>query len=784
TTQIIDSTITLADLNTADIDTRYVTTGTAQSLTGTKTFAAAPSFTAATPFSVTNNALVANLNADLLDGQEGSFYQNAGNLNAGTLPNARLDGSSVTLQGNTFNGASQLVRLDGTTRLPAVDGSLLTNVAATSIAANTVGTTQIINSTIALVDLNTADIDTRYVTTGTAQSINATKTFASAPNFTAATPFSVTNNALVANLNADLLDGQEGSFYQNAGNLSAGTLPDGRLSGTYSGALTLSNTANALTANSVTVPGGSLTVGGSTLVVTGGQLGLGTPTPGTLLDVAGAVTVRNQTPPTVAPAGQGRFYFDTATNQFKISENGGAYTNLVGGTPGADTVGTTQIINSTIALVDLNTTDIDTRYVTTGTAQGINATKTFSAAPSFTAATPFSVTNNALVANLNADLLDGQEGSFYQNAGNLNAGTLPNARLDSSSATLQGNTFNAADRLVKLDGTTRLPAVDGSLLTNLNAGSLASGTVPNARLDSSSVTLQGNSFNAASQLVRLDGTTRLPAVDGSLLTNLNAGSLASGTVPNARLDVSSVTLQGNTFNAADRLVKLDGTTRLPAVDGSLLTGVLGTDNTKVAKAGDVMTGSLTLSGSTLTVTGNAFSVGGSTLVVASGRVGVGIDSPGQSLHVAGAAQIGAATQNGVTLASVAPGSTPSLTATGADANISLDIDAKGTGVVRFLDEPRLNTNLGTQQFAVACFTQNGGGLGNSVIPDQCYAWITFPVPYAAVPTTVTPTPGAASGGASALTVTNVKRTGFLAQWNCDNTGGQCGFLSASYTVTQ
>lgn len=40
--------------------------------------------------------------------------------------------SSVTTQGNTFNGASQLVQLDGSGLLPAVDGSQLTNLPAGS----------------------------------------------------------------------------------------------------------------------------------------------------------------------------------------------------------------------------------------------------------------------------------------------------------------------------------------------------------------------------------------------------------------------------------------------------------------------------------------------------------------------------------------------------------------------------------------------------------------------------------------------------------------------------
>ena len=58
-------------------------------------------------------------------------------------------------------------------------------------------------------------------------------------------------------------------------------------------------------------------------------------------------------------------------------------------------------------------------------------------------------------------------------------------------------------------------------------------------------------------------------------------------------------------------------------DGRGLLNVVSSDTSKVLKAGDTMTGQLTLSGSTLTVTGNAFSVGGSTLSVSGGKVAVG-----------------------------------------------------------------------------------------------------------------------------------------------------------------
>lgn len=47
-------------------------------------------------------------------------------------------------------------------------------------------------------------------------------------------------------------------------------------------------------------------------------------------NVNGPLTFGNVAAPGVAPGGQSRFYFDTATNKLKISENGGAYVNLVG----------------------------------------------------------------------------------------------------------------------------------------------------------------------------------------------------------------------------------------------------------------------------------------------------------------------------------------------------------------------------------------------------------------------------------------------------------------------
>jgi hypothetical protein len=128
---------------------------------------------------------------------------------------------------------------------------------------------------------------------------------------------------------------------------------------------------------------------------------------------------------------------------------------------------------------------------------------------------------------LNSIAAAGLDGSVIQ------TGTINDARL-SNNVTKQGNTFNGASQLVQLNASTQLPAVSGGLLTNLNANNIVTGTISDLRL-SSNVTLQGNVFNIANKLVQLDGTARLPVADGSQITNLNASNIGTGTLPDARL---------------------------------------------------------------------------------------------------------------------------------------------------------------------------------------------------------------------------------------------------------
>lgn len=78
--------------------------------------------------------------------------------------------------------------------------------------------------------------------------------------------------------------------------------------------------------------------------------------------------------------------------------------------------------------------------------------------------------------------------------------------------------------------------------------------------------------------------------------------------------------------------------RLTAVPYSIYASSAGYSPAAVQKTGSVMSGQLTLAGSTLTVTGNEFSVGVSTFVVKNGYVGIGTASPSNPLQVSAQGQ--------------------------------------------------------------------------------------------------------------------------------------------------
>jgi len=195
---------------------------------------------------------------------------------------------------------------------------------------------------------------------------------------------------------------------------------------------------------------------------------------------------------------------------------------------------------------------------------------------------------------------------------------------------------NSADNLIAVGDIAGLPAgnIAGFGLDDFN-------TYPGAALYVNNVKV----FNVESNGGAVIGSTYMTAdaVRNGLIVQGNVGI---GTAfPNYALEISSGAGEAGTIVSVSTggtnlfWVAGDGAHSLKFTgDGSGLTGItgaVGTDSSKVLKAGDTMSGSLTLAnGSTLTVSGSDFSVGGSTLAVVNGKVGIGTALPDTALHIA------------------------------------------------------------------------------------------------------------------------------------------------------
>ena len=70
----------------------------------------------------------------------------------------------------------------------------------------------------------------------------------------------------------------------------------------------------------------------------------------------------------------------------------------------------------------------------------------------------------------------------------------------------------------------------------------------------------------ANNTIVLDGNSKIPAIDGSLVTALSATAFTTGTLATARIDVGTT---------AGKVLQLDGSARIPALSGANLTNVPG-----------------------------------------------------------------------------------------------------------------------------------------------------------------------------------------------------------------
>jgi len=169
-------------------------------------------------FHIGNDGSGSGMDADLLDGQHGSYYQNLVN-STGTLPNARFSG--------TYDGLTEL----SSARLRSVATTIATlDSTAHGFQIGTDGGGNLAMSPGRIQARNNGGTNPLYLNhLGGDVLINGSLAFHAG------------NDGAGSGLDADLLDGQQGSYYQNLAN-STGTLPNARISGAYDGVTTF--TAN------------------------------------------------------------------------------------------------------------------------------------------------------------------------------------------------------------------------------------------------------------------------------------------------------------------------------------------------------------------------------------------------------------------------------------------------------------------------------------------------------------------------------------------------------------
>lgn len=203
------------------------------------------------------------------------------------------------------------------------------------------------------------------------------------------------------------------------------------------------------------------------------------------------------------------------------------------------------------------------------------------------------------------------------------SGIILSAQLPTT-ITKQGNTFNSANQLIQLNSLGKIPTLNASNLTNINAGNISTGIVGVGRLPifvgsggghAAGIVPDAGSIAGTSRYLREDGSWITPnftggsgtvtsvdftgdnivfetATGGPITTNgvlsLSLKSQTSKTFLAAPISVNSIpsfrtitiadlpetlTNQGNAFNGANQLLQLNGIGQLPAISGALLTGL-------------------------------------------------------------------------------------------------------------------------------------------------------------------------------------------------------------------
>ncbi len=410
-----------------------------------------------------------------------------------------------TLGVNTGVGANQILRLNGSSQIPAVDGSLLTFVNAASIRGVNVSTTaptpnQILRYNGSAWEAFTP-VDNAGVTLVTAGSgllggtITATGTVSVDVGTGANQIVQLDGSSRLPNVNGSQLTNVNAVQIQSR-DIASGLPADNQVL-TWNNAAArweartpgagADNLGTHIAAQNIQLNGFWLSGDGGNegiFVPAAGNVGVGTNTPNanTILDINGlgsmsAMLVPRDTQANRPTGVNGMIRYNTNTAKMEVFENGG-WTDVV---QSADGVGVSYVATTT----------------------------------------------------------------------DLTGGPI------SSTGTIGINTGVGANQILKLNGSSQIPAVDGSLLTFVNAA-----TIRGVNVSTTAPT--------PNQVLRYNGSAweAFTLVDNAGVTLVTAGSgMLGGTI------TATGTVSVDVGTGANQIVQLDGSSRLPNVNGSLLTNV-------------------------------------------------------------------------------------------------------------------------------------------------------------------------------------------------------------------